>query len=80
MLCQIEFVIYLGAEAFAVIAVLEVSSLALSLLDLLDDGEEDSVLAVITVVLRAPAVSVVAADVVTSLNIEDKQNELKCKM
>ena len=74
MLCQIEFVIYLGAEAFAVIAVLEVSSLALSLLDLLDDGEEDSVLAVITVVLRAPAVSVVAADVVTSLNIEDKQN------
>ena len=80
MFCQIEFVIYLGAEAFAVIAVLEVSSLALSLLDLLDDGEEDSVLAVITVVLRAPAVSVVAADVVTSLNIEDKQNELKCKM
>ena len=44
-------------------------SLALSLLDLLDDGEEDSVLAVITVVLRAPTVSVVAADVVTSLKL-----------
>ena len=77
---KIYFAIYLGAEASAVIAVLEVPSLALSLLDLLDDGEEDSVLAVITVVLRAPAVSVVAADVVTSLNIEDKQNELKWKM
>ena len=66
---KIYFAIYLGAEASAVIAVLEVPSLALSLLDLLDDGEKDSVLAVITVVLRAPAVSVVAADVVTSLKL-----------
>ena len=64
---QNNFEIYLGAEAFAVIAVLEVPGLALSLLDLLDDGEEDGIHAVVTVVLRAPTVSIVTADVVTSL-------------
>ena len=42
-------------------------SLALGFLDLLDDGEEDGVLGVLTVVFRAPAVTVVTADVVTSL-------------
>ena len=60
----------LGAKSFAVIAVLKVPSLALVFLDLLDDGEEDGVLAVLTVVLRAPAVPVVTADVVTSLKIK----------
>ena len=44
-------------------------SLALGFLDLLDDGEEDGVLGVLTVVFRAPAVTVVTADVVTSLKI-----------
>lgn len=55
---------YLGAESFAVIA--EISSL----LDLLDNREEDSVHIVLTVVLSAAAVSIVAADVVTSLKIQ----------
>ena len=64
---QNYFEIYLGAEAFAVIAVFEVPCITLSLLDLLNNGEEDSVHAVITVVLRAPTVSIVTADVVTSL-------------
>ena len=45
-------------------------SLALGFLDLLDDGEEDGVLGVLTVVFRAPAVTVVTADVVTSLKIK----------
>ena len=45
-------------------------SLALGFLDLLDDGEEDGVLGVLTVVFRAPAVTVVTADVVASLKIK----------
>ena len=43
------------------------SSLALGLLDLLDNSEEDGVLAVLAVVLGAAAVSVAAADVLTSV-------------
>ena len=45
-------------------------SLALGFLDLLDDGEEDGVLGVLTVIFHAPAVTVVTADVVTSLKIK----------
>ena len=51
-------------------------SLATVFLDLLDDGEEDGVLGVLTVVFHAPAVTVVTADVVTSLKI--KLSKLFC--
>ena len=53
----------LGAQASAVIAAVRPAPrLTLRLLDLLEDGEEDSVLAVLAVVLGAAAVPVVAAD------------------
>ena len=42
-------------------------SLALSLLDLLDNREEDGVHTVLTVVLGAAAVSIAATDVLTSV-------------
>ena len=51
-------------------------SLATVFLDHLDDGEEDGVLAVLTVVLRAPAVTVVTANVVTSLKIQIKLSKI----
>ena len=64
---QNYFEIYLGAEAFAVITISEVPSLALSLLDLLDNREEDGVHTVLTVVFGAAAVSIAATDVLTSV-------------
>merc|ERR1719445_356601 len=54
-------------DALAIIAVLEVTGLAPSLLGLLDNGEEDSILVIVTVVCIASASSIVTADVVTIL-------------